>query len=221
MGRIASVEWTRVRILAPGHQALRERVLDRLADLVTQEAFAPSTTLSLAEINVLSELLEEHPLALPTGFPILSFRVYADEPSLSETSAVGNYDFITEHVDGAVWKVRATCAGFEVASGDIIFFQDLEMPERCTMLLTRLSLDNLALLDTSLFEHLRSAATAFRSHAHILMLVKDEQDAVTAKRMHFSSGKRVDDQWLALRLADAPMLPSNVRVVGTSVLQIN
>jgi len=53
------------------------------------------------------------------------------------------------------------------------------------------------------------------------MLVKDEQDAVTAKRMHFSSGKRVDDQWLALRLADAPMLPSNVRVVGTSVLQIN
>ena len=146
--------------------------------------------------------------------------MHADEPSLRERSAVGEYDFVTEHLDGAAWTVRGTCQGFEVASGHAIVFQDLEVEDRCTLLLTELSIDDLALLATSLFEHLRNAACAFRPHALLLMVVKNEADAATAERLHFSHGRRVDEQSLALRIADPSLIPNGAYVLGASVLRV-
>lgn len=211
---------SRVRVLAPGHRALRERVCTQVAELVVDAATQSPPSLTASELALLEQILQLHPLTLPRAFPILSHRVYADEPSLSETSAVGEYHFVTQHADGAAWTVRATCQGFQVASGRAIFFQDLEVEDRCTMLLTELSVDDLALLATSLFEHLRAVATAFRPHASVLMLVRDEADSLTAERLHLSSSRRVDEQSLALRIADASLFADGARVLGASVLKI-
>ena len=188
--------------------------------LALNEAKQSPPSLTASELANLERLLQEHPLAMPRGFPILSHRVYADEPSLRETSSVGEYVFVTQHVDGATWKVRGTCQGFEVLSGSAIFFQDLEVEDRCTMLLTALWVAPVALLATSLFEHLRAAAIAFRPHANLLMLVKGEADAAVAERLHFCESRRVDEQSLALRIADASLFEGGARVLGTCVLKI-
>ena len=215
-----SPTWSRVRILPSGHRVLREHSRTQIAQLIVDAATQSPPVLAASELALLERLLQEHPLALPRGFPILAHRVYADEPALRERSAVGEYDFATSHLEGAVWEVRGSCQGFQVASGQAIFFKDLEVDDRCTLLLTSLSIDDLAMLATTLFEHLRNAACASRSHAYVLMVVKDEADASTAERLHLASGRRVDEQSLALRIADASLIPDGARVLGAPVLKL-
>jgi hypothetical protein len=195
-------------------------VRSAIAALVVDAATRSPPVLSATELAFLEELMKEHPLALPRAFAILSLRVYADEPVVRERSAVGQYDFVTKHADGAAWTVHAACQGFQVASGHAIFLQDLEVDDRCTLLLTSLSVDNIAMLATSLFEHLRNVALSWRPHANLLMLVQDETDACTAERLHFSSSRRIDEQSIALRILDASLVPDGARVLGTHVVKI-